>query len=295
MQRALAPVGATITPSAMVDVPGQVSQREIDILIESGVGPYRITIAVEAKDEGRKMDQPHFEQLLAKYQSEGSIKVNKLVVVTHHGFYEPVIERAKLLGDQVELLTYKEATSTDWGKLPPGVIRFTLPPHLCSFTFSPSIEGIDAARLWKGAKIICSHGTDFGTPEAYSLRVFQTKVLADRPQLLEELSRQALSEPQGQAFANITFSMDHHVLAIDDTTFPLSQIGFSVHVVDGKSSMGYHVCEITAASGLKTTVPMAQAIVAGKKLQFVFPDGLQSSQIVLRIDDADPTGKPTEG
>ena len=68
---------------------GQTSQREIDVLIESGVGPYRIKIAVEAKDEARKMDSPHFEQLLAKYQSEGSIKVNKLVIITHHGFCKP--------------------------------------------------------------------------------------------------------------------------------------------------------------------------------------------------------------
>lgn len=82
IQRAFAPVGAKVTSSAMVDVPGQSSQREIDVLIESGIGPYTIKIAVEAKDEGRKMDQVKFEQLIAKYFSERSIKVNKLLSLT---------------------------------------------------------------------------------------------------------------------------------------------------------------------------------------------------------------------
>ena len=124
VQRALAQTGARVTPSAMVDVPGQNGPREIDVLIESGVGPYRIAIAVEAKDERRKMDQTRLEQLLGKYQSEGSIKVNKVVIITHQGFLQPAIDRAKQFGDQVELLTYKEAESFDWLKLGPKPIPF---------------------------------------------------------------------------------------------------------------------------------------------------------------------------
>ena len=181
VQQAFAPVGARITPSAMVDVPGQSTQREIDVLIESGVGPYSIKIAVEAKDEGRKMDQVRFEQLLGKYFSEGSIKVNKLVVITHNGFYDPVIERAAAYGPQIELLTYNKVDNTDWAKLyPQTTIQLRIAPHLCSITISPTIEGYDPKRLQKEGRIRCFHGTDFGTVEEYVLREFQSRLLLNR-------------------------------------------------------------------------------------------------------------------
>ncbi len=283
VQRALAPKGATVTASALVDVPGQTSQREIDVLIESGVGPYRIKIAVEARDTGRKMDQTQFEGLLAKYQSEGSIKVNKLVIVTHHGFFEPVIERAQLLGNQVELLSYRQAKNTDWAKMT-GMIRFALPPHLCHFRFDPPVDGIKPNHVWKNGRIICRHGHDHGTPESWSQMALQ-KVLADHPTLFQELSVKAQAEPSGQALGNISFPMDH-TLSLDGKEVPLQRLGFAVHVIDGNAQMEFTGCEITKPSGETSFIPMAQAEVGGKKLQFVFPEGFDSKQIVLKIDTA---------
>ena len=54
IERALAPRGAKITESALVPGIDEDDEREIDILIESALGPHIIKVAVEAKDEGRK-------------------------------------------------------------------------------------------------------------------------------------------------------------------------------------------------------------------------------------------------
>src|SRR5260370_344833 len=86
IQEALAPAGAVVTSSAME--PGRTSKkpREIDIRIESNVGPYTIKIAVEAKDEKRKLDATKIEALIGKYRSKGSLSADKLVVIAHNGF-----------------------------------------------------------------------------------------------------------------------------------------------------------------------------------------------------------------
>ncbi len=113
VQRTLADQGALVTESALVGD----DEREIDILIDTMAGPYRIRIAVEAKDEGRPMDSTKFESIIGKYFGEGGIKVNKVVVVTHRGFYKPVIDRAQLL--DVDLFTLTQATQIDWGQFRP--------------------------------------------------------------------------------------------------------------------------------------------------------------------------------
>ena len=95
VQKALAPAGAVVTDSALLDVAGMSEPREIDVLIETDVGPYRIKIAVEARDHQRKMDSTQFESLIGKYLGEGGVKVNKIVIVTHNGFFEPVVQRAE--------------------------------------------------------------------------------------------------------------------------------------------------------------------------------------------------------
>ena len=114
VQKALAPKGAKVTESFLMELPGTGEAREIDVLIETSVGPYRIKIAVEAKDHYRKMDSTQFEAILGKY-SEGGVKVDKIVVVTSSGFYQPVIERARnwvLISSSSNKL--KELNGTNW-------------------------------------------------------------------------------------------------------------------------------------------------------------------------------------
>src|SRR5207245_10108016 len=74
VQKALVPTGAVVTDSALVGIPGMSEPREIDVLIETAVGPYRITIAVEARDHRRKMDSTKMESLIRKYMGSGAEK-----------------------------------------------------------------------------------------------------------------------------------------------------------------------------------------------------------------------------
>jgi len=144
IQRALAPKGARVTESAMGPVPGLKKPREIDILIESEVGPYRLKVAVEATNRARKLDNETFGKILSKFEMAGSTSVNKVVIVTPSGFTEDVIARAKLL--DVDLLTINEAKEADWSKFSPK-LAFTVAPHVCGVTFAPKASFRKRARL----------------------------------------------------------------------------------------------------------------------------------------------------
>jgi hypothetical protein len=259
VQRAFAPKGAKVTDSAMVDVPGQPEQREIDVLIETAGEPYNIKIAVEAKDESRKMDQTRFEALLGKYFTEGSIKVDKLVVVTHRGFYDSVLERAKAFGGRVELLTYHEAENNKWAQLWPKTIQFRIAPHLTGFSFSPPVPDVPIARLLKEGHVYCSHGTCCGSPVDFAKHVLRNHVLPGRPQLFQELNTAAMSHANGQQFAvfNYPISADHeHFLLIDGKTLPLKEFSFAIHVVNSRGKMLYKCCEVTSSKGNDGNVPL---------------------------------------
>src|SRR5262249_834976 len=106
-----------------------------DILHKTSDGMCTIKIAVEAKDEGRKLDLTAFEELCAKYRGEGRV----CVVVSRNGFTEGAIEKATLL--DVPLLTLDEAKEFDWTTLGP---EFSTLPHFKSmhFQFSPHFDEI---------------------------------------------------------------------------------------------------------------------------------------------------------
>lgn len=86
VQQALVPTGAKVLASHMVPglTPGRT--REIDVYIETAIGPYSMRIAVEAKDESRKFDVTSMEEIVGKYRGRNNVSVDKVVVVTHRGF-----------------------------------------------------------------------------------------------------------------------------------------------------------------------------------------------------------------
>jgi hypothetical protein len=93
IQQSLAPAGAKVTESAMVD--GRSGQREIDILVESSLGMYRMKIAVEAKDHKRPLDVTILEQIASKYRAGDGVAVNQVVVVAAAGFTKAAKEFAR--------------------------------------------------------------------------------------------------------------------------------------------------------------------------------------------------------
>jgi hypothetical protein len=133
VERSLAPRGAKVTESALV--PGQDDHvREIDILIESSMGPYAITIAVEAKDESRRMDITKFESIIGKYLTQSGIRVNQVVVVSRSGFCKPVIKRAEREG--IKLLTLEKAMGHEWAEHVPREMRISIGAHIAGIEVS---------------------------------------------------------------------------------------------------------------------------------------------------------------
>ena len=227
VQKALAPSGAKVTDSALIDVPGLSEPREIDVLIESAVGPYRMKIAVEAKDHRRKLDTTQFESLIGKYFVEGGVRVNKVVVVTHTGFYEPVIERAKRLG--VELFTLKEAKNVDWKKYRPFPTPFKTAPRICDVEILPPISEEILETVIREGRVVCSHGTDFGNVRQFAMFLLLNNVLRIQEEVLRQIDDAAANEPEGKR-GHVEFTPDHpHAIRLSGEEFPFDKLTFIVH------------------------------------------------------------------
>jgi len=63
-------------------------------IIEGPYGPYTMKVAVEAKDEGRKLDIGAFDALCQEYRGECRVLVDKFVIVTRKGFTKGVKEKS---------------------------------------------------------------------------------------------------------------------------------------------------------------------------------------------------------
>ncbi len=106
IHRLFAPQNATVTASALVQLAsGQ--EREVDVLVEFETELYPVRIAVEAKDLSRPIETTTLEQYIGKYNSEGGVKVNKVIIVAK-SFARPVVDRARSLGFELHTLTSLE-------------------------------------------------------------------------------------------------------------------------------------------------------------------------------------------
>jgi hypothetical protein len=97
IQRLYAPKDAIITTSAMITPSSGGAPREVDILIEFKTDLYPFKVAVEAKDFSRAIDVTGIEVYGGKYNSNGGIVVNKVIIVAH-SFTEAAKQRANDLG-----------------------------------------------------------------------------------------------------------------------------------------------------------------------------------------------------
>ena len=160
IQEALAPQGAKVTASAMVPGPTSGRLREIDVLVEHLGGPQALKVAVEAKDERRKLDVLTVEGLIGKYFGPGALPVGEVVLVAHRGFTEEATVRAKDVG--IRLFTLAEAKAADWNRFfPPGLVPhgFVIENGLVAVDLDPipALPGhIDKTRFFSEGRSICS-------------------------------------------------------------------------------------------------------------------------------------------
>jgi hypothetical protein len=289
IQRALAPKAAKTTESAMEPVPGLKKPREIDILIESNVGPYRIKVAVEATKRSRKLDNEGFGKILSKFEMAGSTNVNKVVIVTPSGFTEDVISRAKLL--DVDLLTINEAKEADWSMLSPKM-AFTVAPHVCSVTFDPTHPSEKEKGFAKVARILCDHGNDLGTVADHAAKLFWMGVVPQRPSIVLDMQEYAKKSEANECYFRFKQHLSHHFVRYQGTDHKVQAINVAVHSVHATGTLECVEYEMKTPTGEVRKVQHAVSVVGPKKLTFAFPNALKSDRVVVKIDSASAATAP---
>jgi len=83
--------------------------REVDILVKGRVGDYETSIGVECTERKRKVTSPWVESMKAKFEH---LPIDKVVLVTNKGFYEPALIKAKHYN--MLPLTLKQANEINW-------------------------------------------------------------------------------------------------------------------------------------------------------------------------------------
>lgn len=227
IHRALAPKGAVVTESALVETGTAGETREIDVLIETKIVEYRMKIAVEAKDEHRPMDSTKFESIVGKYLVDGGVKVNKVVVVTHHGFYEPVIERAKKLG--IELLTLTEAKEVDWSQFRPPGNSFKCNVDFRNFQVEP--RGRFAEEELASVQVVCSCGRQHGNLVNYAHLRFGQEIASRYADFFNSMDAEVASTGiDKKAHVDIQAGEGDHKphLVLGDESVALEKLAFDI-------------------------------------------------------------------
>lgn len=283
IQEALAPVGATVTPTAMV--PGKTSGnlREIDVLVETSVGPFRIKIAVEAKDEGRPLDATRIETIIGKYRGSGAIQVNKIVVIARNGFTEEARTRAR--DEDIDLLTLNEAKVCKWCRLVPQSFKLHFPPMPVGFELAPALPKSVLASDWiKKAKFIClCHAYDYGTPQFW-LQQFLFRTILPNQMLVDKMHDVAANGSSGKSELHLTVPVANHILRFDGTDYPAKSATMHFRYVHAQGPITSSVYRMQDENGGQTTVVHSEGTVGGHNIKMLMPLGKPDSRGILKIE-----------
>lgn len=273
VERALAPRGARVTESAELSAENEAATREIDVLIEDSMGPYALKIAVEAKDEQRKMDLTKFESLIGKYSSRSGVHVNQVVVISRNGFAKRVLERAAQ--ENILLLTLKEAMVAPWATIPQRM-TFSIEPHIAGLELVPSPSNTQSNSKFYSWRIVCECcGKDHGSPmqlahDSLSNQEFQHSL------------RVAASKANSTVCSKLVWTFGSNLnLSDGETTLPIEQLTAHFHCAYSRGPLAVKAYE----RGDKT-IHHLSGDFAGTKIDFVLPDGLASHQIAVKMASA---------
>lgn len=282
IQQALAPAGAKVTESAMV--PGQDTLREIDVLIETDVGPYAIKIAVETKDFKRPLNVTEIEAVIGKYSVNGGIAVNKVVVVARRGFSDAAKKRAKEA--RIELLTIKEAKQSDWSKLAPQQVSFCIQPHIAHVEIVPPVPATSSGGnpLVQGLIVCKCHGYNKGSPSQWANWFLKTQILPNSA-LLQRLDEEA-KRAGGSISVSVPYPFLNHLILYDGRTQQIDQLVFQVHYVKATGSGKWSTLRIEGPESSPRSVDQLDVTVGAQRIRTVFPEGPISQRIIVRFDRA---------
>lgn len=126
----LAPHGATVTESKLILDRSTGRTTEVDVIIETAVGPRSVVVGIECRDTRRKGDTIWIEQLDSRRRN---LQLDKLVAVARKGFTAGAIAKAHALGiEAIEMKAPKFATwwSSFYG-LSHVVVQEVVNPFFC--------------------------------------------------------------------------------------------------------------------------------------------------------------------
>ena len=276
IQMALAPAGAKITESAIDD-----GMREIDVLIESSVGPYSIKIAVEAKDEKRPLDVTVIEQMIGKYQSAGGVPVNKVVVVARNGFSSTAHSRAAQTN--IELLTLDTTQPSDWTKLVPQQMVWRVQPHIESVELVPPVESRDGKDPLADGRFVCKcHGHDKGSPLQWANWLLINQVLPNA--LLAARLETKAKRCGGHIVVSLACPMPNYPLAFGGEQHAVDEILVNIHYASASGAVKWSSYSVSGKGRPDQTVDHMEATFGAQRMRIVFPAGRHSEKIVLRMD-----------
>jgi hypothetical protein len=109
IERQLAPRGARIVESALVEDSRDRTPREIDIAIEVPIGARTLVVAVECIDHRRKADVQWVDTMIGKYRD---LPVDRVIAVSKSGFTMAAKRKASL--NRIDAISFADAERIDW-------------------------------------------------------------------------------------------------------------------------------------------------------------------------------------
>jgi hypothetical protein len=269
IHRALGDKGVKITESADGIVPGFGDVREIDVLFETNAGPYKIKIAVEAKDHARPLNVTDIEAIIGKYRAAASIPVDKVVLVSRNGFSKQAIRKAEAAS--IELRQLSVSKDTDWQNLKPFAKGQTLVlpklPHIKNINFSPPLPpGLPCGKC-QGTIVNKEAGREIDPLNIYVHKVMRTHLLRSR----DFNSKTAQMRAAGNT-VSLKFDMKRFSLRVAGQDFDLESIELELYWKDKSAPLeftSYDFC----GHGESVSVKHGVAQFDDQKVEFVVPEG----------------------
>jgi hypothetical protein len=298
VQHATGETGDKLTRSAMVKTVGSEDEREIDILVETKTGLYRIKMAVEIKDEGRPLDVETFDTYVGKYFGKQPVAVDKLVLVSRSGFTASVRRKASNTG--VELLTLQQARDRDWASFRQHLLfssdtvglKLQFSPMVRDIGFVPAICPSLAEAAISQGHVHSPDGRDLGTP----MQVAHQAMTADSPdrkswakeateRVRQKLDKQARRGLQQHEILNGTFSvgLKGHVLILDGKSHRFERMIVRFLTADACVQAKCTHYELAIHDGKAQIVHHFEADIGEDTVEWVVPDGRNATKISFKI------------
>jgi len=276
IHQALAGRTAKVSESVLVKASGIGDVREIDVLVESEIPTYRMKVAIEAKDQKRKLSQTDMDAFIGKYCEGGKLIVDKVVIVCRNGYSKPARRRAKVVG--IELVTLTEFNLDElmpFGK--PQTFQGMVGPIVERVTVEPPVLG----NAILDSKLVCNcHGDDFGSLYSYANFVM-THYCLTNPEVQKKMQEE-MSKPGGFCLKvrwpmKQKFVMVYNLTNLERMQIVLPEyLNFHVHAQTMTGPVEFKSYKMSGDTVESRTIDHAVVVLGNHKLELLFPNGLQS-------------------